>query len=56
MDIEHMKSLIHGHQLRGQPGQLFLVMSLRGPSAYYFTGQCSAMGRLGFISTKQQVS
>lgn len=39
MNIEHMKPLIHGHQLRGQSGQLFLVISLSGPSAYYFTNE-----------------
>lgn len=53
MNIERTKPLIQDHQLRGQSGQLFLVISLRGLTAYYFTRQCSAIEQLVFISTKQ---
>lgn len=30
MNIERTKPLVHGHQLRGQSGQLFLVMRPEG--------------------------
>lgn len=55
MNIEHMKSLSQGHQLRGQSGQLFLVRSLRGPCAYYFAGRCLVIGQLAFISSEPRV-
>lgn len=56
MNTEHTKHLIRGSQLRGQSGQqLFLVISLRQPSVYYFTGQYSVIGQLFFMSTKQKV-
>lgn len=56
MNTEHTKYFIHGSQLGGQSGQqLFLVISLRRPYVYYFTGQYSVIGQLVFMSSKQKV-